>query len=128
MPSIGRGHSRTRANRCRSRIRSREVSVTNRPSAPFHPRLHAHRFRFAHSYRALGSRPRASSRSAIFSRGADTRFSEPGCRLPTSATSLPTHGHTLEHPILALLGTAAPFLAQSVRVYPRFCRSLLQER
>lgn len=38
------------------------------------------------------------------------------------------HGHTLEHPILALPRTAAPFLRSSVRVRPHSCRSLLRER
>lgn len=123
MPSIDKGHSRTRANRCRFRVRSREVSATTQPSAPLRPWLHARNFRSAHGYRGLGSRPRASSRSAIFSRGADTRFSEPGCRLSTSATYFPTHGHTLEHPILALPRTAAPFRAQSALVRSRLRHS-----
>jgi len=52
-------------------------------------------------YRALDPRPRTSPRFAILTRNADVRFSGSGYRPPTSATSLPTHGHALEHPILA---------------------------
>jgi len=63
-----------------------KVSATTRPSAPLRPGLRVRRFRSTHGYPALGPRPRASSHLAIFSRGADTRFSEPDCRLSTSAT------------------------------------------
>lgn len=72
------------------------------PRRPFTRSTSSLRFRDAQSHCALDPRPRPSSRFAMFTRSADKRFSGSGCRPTTSATALPTHGHTPEHPILAL--------------------------
>jgi hypothetical protein len=52
------------------------------------------------NHRALDPRPRPSFRFAMFTRSVDERFSGSDYRPTTSATALPTHGHTPEHPIL----------------------------
>lgn len=100
VSSIDRGHSHTRASRDRPVLRSREqVSATTRSLGALSLTAPMQELSRLLGYRDLDSRPRASSRSAIFSRDADTRFSESGCRLSTSATINSTHGHALEHPI-----------------------------
>jgi len=73
------------------------------PRRPFTRSPSSHRFRDARSHCALDPRPRPSSRFAMFTRSADKRFSGSDCRPTTSATALSTHGHTLEHPILAFV-------------------------
>jgi hypothetical protein len=99
------------------------VSATTRPSVPLRSPLLERRFRSARGYGALDPRPRASPRFAIFTRNADTRFSGSGSRPTTSATTLPTYGHTLEHPILA---DPRSRLTQSSRMCPRSRRSFLR--
>jgi len=109
VPSVCGGHSCSRMSRCRFRVRSRDGfrdgSTLGAPSlAAPHAPLSRRR-----GYRTLDPRPRPSPRFAIFTRSADTRFSGSGSRPKTSATSLPTHGHALEHPILA--SSRAPLFA-----------------
>jgi len=88
MPSIDDGHSRACVNRCRSRVRSRDVSATVRPSAPLRLPLPKRCFRaYAQGFDRLDPRPRLSPRFALFTRSADRRFSGPDCRPSTSATA-----------------------------------------
>jgi len=62
------------------------VSATTRPSVPFHLWLPELCFRAAQGYRRLDPRPCPSPRLALFTRGADRRFSGSGYRPTTSAT------------------------------------------
>jgi len=81
--------------------RSRVVSATNpalaipSPAAPTAP--------LSRCRRLLRARPPSlpTVRLAMFTRDAGERFSGSDGRPTTSATTLPTHGHTLEHPFLA---------------------------
>jgi len=88
MPSIDDGQSRACVNRCRSRVRSRDVSATVRPSAPLRlPLPKALLSLYAQGFDRLDPRPRLSPRFALFTRSADRRFSGPDCRPSTSATA-----------------------------------------
>lgn len=100
VPSTVGGHPRTRVDRRRYLVRSRDVSAWVQRSAPLHSPLLVPRFRAARGYCELDPRPRPSSRAAILTQRADTRFSGSDCRPTTSATALPTHGHAPELPIL----------------------------
>jgi hypothetical protein len=101
MPSAAGGRPRARVSRFRFRDAVTCVSATNpalatsSPAAPTVP-LSLHR-------RLLRARSPSlpTARLAMFTRDAGERFSGSGGRPTTSATSLPTHGHTLEHPFLA---------------------------
>jgi len=100
VPSIDEGHSRACANRCRPRKRSRDASASIRPSAPFRPQLLAPRFMAeTRSYYELDSRPRSPRTPRVRDYGG--RFTEPGCRPSTSATTFTTREHALERPALA---------------------------
>jgi len=101
VPSIAGGRPRTRVSRFRFRDAVTCVSATNpalaipSPAAP--PAV------LSPCRRLLRARPPSppAVRPAMFTRDADKRFSGSDGRPTTSATSLPTHGHTLEHPIPA---------------------------
>jgi len=79
------------------------------PRRPFTRSTFEPRFRDAQSHCALDPRPRPPARFAMFTRSVDKRFSGSGCRPTTSATALPTHGHTPEHPILAVTSERPAF-------------------
>jgi hypothetical protein len=64
----------------------------------------------------------------MFTRMTGKRFSGSGERPTTSATALPTHGHTPEHPILAdfnaaFLGDAEPALASTTPFWGALLRA-----
>lgn len=117
VPSIAGGRPRTRVSRFRFRGAVTCVSATNpalaipSPAAPPAP--------LSRCRRLLRARPPSlpTARLAMFTRSAGERFSGSDGRPTTSATSLPTHGHTLEHPFLAkiraprLCGDPEPALA-----------------
>jgi len=101
VPSTAGGHSRACVSRFRFRDAVTCVSATNPALAipsPATPPAALSRRR-----RLLRARPPSlpTVRLAMFTRDADRRFSGSDGRPTTSATSLPTHGHTLEHPFLA---------------------------
>jgi len=101
VPSTAGGHSRTRVSRYRCRdavtCASATISALAAPS-PVAPAASLSRRR-----RLLRARPPSlpTAHLAMFTRNASKRFSGSGRRPTTSATSLPTHGHTLEHPFPA---------------------------
>lgn len=95
VPSIAGGHSHACASRCRFRVRSRDVSATARPSAPFHPRL-------------LGA--------ALASPGL------PRARPPSPPIATPRDFHAERRQVLLWVKTAAHRLLQSTsdaRTHPR---------
>jgi len=101
MPSTAGGHPRTRVSRFRFRDAVTCVSATNPALAIPSPAALA--AALSHCRRLLRARPPSlpTVRLAMFTRSAGERFSGSDGRPTTSATSLPTHGHTLEHPFLA---------------------------
>jgi len=101
VPSTAGGRPRTRVCRFRFRDAVTCVSATNPALAipsPVAPPAALSRCR-----RLLRARPPSlpTVRLAMFTRDAGERFSGSDGRPTTSATSLPTHGHTLEHPFPA---------------------------
>jgi len=62
------------------------VSAATWSSAPFCAQFPELQLSLCSNYRALDPRPRPSSRSTLFTRSADGRFSGSGCRPTTSAT------------------------------------------
>jgi hypothetical protein len=115
VPFIARGHPRACVDRCRSRVRSRDVSATVRPSAPFRSQFSVYRSRGARGYRALDPRPRPSPRPAVFT---GRRHALLWVRLPPNdfCNFIPTHEHTHEQPILANSRSRIP---QRPRTCPR---------
>jgi len=93
VPSIARGHSRARVNRCRSRVRSRDAFRHDpalgafSPAAPCAPLSRRLRLRCARP----PSPPIATFRA--FTRNADARFCESDCRPTTSATTSNARTH-----------------------------------
>jgi len=85
------------------------VCFRNEPDSrrPFTRGSFEPRFRDSQRHRPLDPRPRSPSRTAVLARSVDKRFSGSDCRPTTSATTLPTHGHTPEHPILAVIRRSA---------------------
>jgi hypothetical protein len=101
VPSIAGGRPRTCVSRFRLRDAVTCVSATTPALAipsPAAPTAVLSRCR-----RLLRARPPSlpTVPLAMFTREAGERFSGSDGRPTTSATSLPTHGHTLEHPFLA---------------------------
>jgi hypothetical protein len=119
VPSIAGGRPRTCVSRFRLRDAVTCVSATTPALAipsPAAPTAVLSRCR-----RLLRARPPSlpTVPLAMFTREAGERFSGSDGRPTTSATSLPTHGHTLEHPFLAkirasrLCGDPEPALAST---------------
>jgi hypothetical protein len=101
VPSVFGGHPRACVNRRQSRSRSRVFPRRFGPRRPFTHGSQSLALALPEGYRRLDPRPCPSPRIALFTRYADRHFSGSGCRPTTSATDLPTHGHTPEHPIFA---------------------------
>jgi len=101
VPSIAGGRPRARVSRFRFRDAVTCVSATNPALAILSPA--APPAALSRRRRLLRARPPSlpTVRLAMFTRSAGKRFSGSDGRPTTSATSLPTHGHTLEHPFLA---------------------------
>jgi len=101
VPSTAGGHPRACVSRFRFRGAVTCVSATNPALAIPSPAAPA--AALSHRRRLLRARPPSppTVRLAMFTRSAGKRFSGSDGRPTTSATSLPTHGHTLEHPFLA---------------------------
>lgn len=117
VPSIVRGHSYACMNRCWFRARPRDGfrygPALGAPSLTA-PRA---RFRVARGYDELDPRPRASPHSVVFTRNADTRFCEPGCRPTTSATT--SRRTDTPTSIRFPLGSTRR-ITQSRRMHPRY--------
>lgn len=123
MPSIAGGHSSARPNRRRYRERSRDVSASIRRSVPFRSQLRAPPLLArTRSYYELGSRPRSPLAPRV--KGYGGRFTEPGYRPTTSATTSTTREHTLERPVLAF-PPGAVNVAIALGGRPRLRRSCL---
>jgi len=123
VPSIAGGRPRTCVSRFRLRDAVTCVSATTSALAipsPVAPPAPLSRCR-----RLLRARPPSlpTVPLAMFTREAGERFSGSDGRPTTSATTLPTHGHTLEHPFPAkirvsrLCGDPEPALASTALFY-----------
>jgi len=101
MPSTAGGHPRTRVSRFRFRDAVTCVSATNPALATSSPAAPTAKLSLPRRLLRARSPSLLTVRLAMLTRSAGARFSGSGGRPTTSATSLPTHGHTLEHPFLA---------------------------
>jgi len=117
VPSIVRGHSRARVNRCQSRVRSRDGFRSGPALGAPSPTTPRACFRAVRSYRALDPRPRPSSYFAVFTRSIDRRFSGSGRRPTTSATTIDARTHSRASDSRAF---DVPLLRSPHRIRPRF--------
>jgi len=107
MSSTAGGHPRTCVGRFQARTRTRVFPRKDLAlGAPSNATLRTSLSRHSKSPRPRPPSP-LTGHTAMFARCADKRFSGSGYRPTISATALPTHGHTPEHPILAFFWSPA---------------------